>query len=144
MLRSRDAFTVLESLIVLGVTVMILGIGLFAAKGFDTGKIQERIFWQSFQKHWQFSERYAVETHSAVSVTFFHNHVMFIYGNGDSPPYRIRYPKGLVGVKGKDEIIIKDNGHVSPKTIWWQSKNNQRTVKQTFQLGWGVYRVKYE
>ncbi|MBW1605765.1 type II secretion system protein [Lactobacillus sp. Sy-1] len=142
--KSRSAFTVLESLIVLVIAGLVLAMGVFAVRSYNVGRVQERYFWQSFQKHWQFSERFAVENNSEVTVTFFTRSVQFIYHDHDYQAAQINYPKGLLAVQNKSTVRIRKAGHVSPKTVYFKSDNYQKTIKQTFQLGWGVYRIKYE
>lgn len=40
-----------------------------------------------------------------------------------------------------DTLRINETGFVNPKTIYWYSKNKKRVIRQTFQLGWRVYKI---
>ncbi|MHA8137964.1 competence type IV pilus minor pilin ComGD [Lactobacillaceae bacterium Scapto_B20] len=140
MLKSKTAFTLLESLIVLMITVIIFSLGMVGFNSRSTNHLQLKMFWQAFQRQWKHAEQYAVAYQSNVRVIFLERHLQFIY---DEPlqNQRINYPSGLQNANQHDSLLIKAGGHISPKTIYWRW-DDSKTIKQTFQLGWGIYRIK--
>ncbi|MEJ6400435.1 competence type IV pilus minor pilin ComGD [Nicoliella lavandulae] len=139
--KSKGGFTVLESLIVLVITSLVIGLGMISINRATVARVQERIFWQSLKRQWQFNERYAVENKTTVNVTFLKHQVQFQYPEQPERNYEFNYPKSVAKSSERDLITIKSNGYISPKTIYW-TVNNGQIIKQTFQLGWGIYRIK--
>ncbi|MHA8110937.1 hypothetical protein ACYATP_05515 [Lactobacillaceae bacterium Melli_B4] len=122
------------------ITITILGLGMVSFNAHSADQLQQKLFWQTFQRQWKHAERYAVAYQSDVRILFLAHHLIFIY-NDPLQNQRINYPSGMRHALQHDALLIKAGGYVSPKTIYWRL-DDSKIIKQTFQLGWGIYRIK--
>ncbi|MEX0380138.1 type II secretion protein [Leuconostoc sp. MS02] len=127
MKHTNSAFTLLESLIVLGVVASMLLIGC-AIKPPN----QQLAQWEpAFKSQWLRARLTAQQTQKNVIVTFDEDMVLF----GSE---RFKYPKGYQNNKPKQLKILK-TGYVTPMTITLTT--GKQTIKLIFSLGGGEYRV---
>lgn len=127
MKRINNAFTLLESLIVLGVLASMLLVGCT-----KTPKMQHSMQWEAtFKSQWQNARLTAQRDQETQVVHFDEQTVSFGHEV-------IKYPTGYYNHAPKKIRILK-TGYVAPITITLTS--NQKIMKLIFNLGGGDYRI---
>ncbi|CAM3151588.1 type II secretion protein [Leuconostoc rapi] len=127
MKHTNKAFTLLESLIVLGVLSSMLWVG--CTKIPQTEHINQ---WEAtFKSQWQHARLTAQQEQKTQVVHFEAQTISF-------GREIIKYPSGYQNASPKSIRILK-TGYVAPITITLTS--NQKTLKLIFNLGGGDYRI---
>ena len=134
----RRGFTMIESLIVLVITILTLGLGLFIKDSFQTEPLDQIYFWRQFQSRFDLLESISEKQRRLTSISFLTpKRVVFSIKNKD---ILLKVPQGLWVKRTPFIIRIGRNGNVKPQRIQWGNSQG-RTINQIFELGWGVYRV---
>lgn len=139
--KIRKGFTLIETVIVLGISALILIFLVFAVAMFPQSNIKEKAFWRCFDEQWNSAIQMAKDNGQITTVSFWSNsdEVVFSqYRNNGLHYKRVQLPDGLRPVEFR-EIKITEKGFVKPQTLNWYSQNCHCKIHQKFQLGWGIY-----
>ncbi len=159
----RRGFTLVESLVVLGIISSLLILSMLTSQSLSHKSPRvERTFWHALNSNWQ-EARYAAKYRGQHTyIEFYASRVVFRNG-GDEKFNTIIYPKTLTFLgleKPKRDMPIKkavpdhtDSGkplltvhvyadsHADPQTLLFRSKLKNGNRKLTVQMGWGLYRL---
>ncbi|MCF6515830.1 hypothetical protein GSH19_06685 [Lactobacillus sp. S2-2] len=139
--QNKNGFSILESLIVL--IIFCFFSGLFFI-GLNLLRMNQKYdyFWNNFHSVWQYEIMISKKHKCETNVYFFTDEKIIFknFYNKKMHTKTIKLSSDLVPTK-YDTVRISENGFVSPKTIMWSSKNKKKNIRQTFQLGWGVYKI---
>ncbi|MGF2383721.1 type II secretion system protein [Lentilactobacillus otakiensis] len=145
--KSRDAFTVIELIVYLGVIIGILMINLMLIKVVQTGNPSERIFWNSFQSAWTRMTLNAKANNVSYRISIRNKDIVFfpmetrLSSNFDEVhTERISVPDSI-HVRSSRHLIADDDGFSAPTTIVWLDKENDIKYYQKVQMGWSGYHV---
>ncbi|USS86786.1 hypothetical protein [Fructilactobacillus cliffordii] len=137
---NRQGFTLLESLIVLGLTTLTLVTLSVGVRWFNEANVTETAFWHDFANTWNRTLVLARQNQTPATVTFLPNDQVIFrsYNHGNQFQKRVSLPSGLSPVRWY-EVKITDQGYVKPQTLRWLSNASHTEIWQKFQLGWGSY-----
>lgn len=139
--QNKKGFSIFESLVVLIIFCFFSFLFIFGISVLKANQKYDQ-FWGNFNSVWQYelmiSKKYQCET----NVYFFTDEKIIFknYYNKKMHTKAVKLYGDLAPIK-YDTIKINETGFVSPKTILWYSKNKKKTIRQAFQLGWGVYKI---
>lgn len=139
--KTRLGFTLVETLVVLGISSVIMMLLVFAIAMFPQNNLKEKAFWRCFDEQWNLSIQAAKDTEQITKVRFRPdvNQVIFEqYKNKRLQSKLIEIPDGLRPIEFR-EITISEKGFVKPQTLNWYSQKRHCGIHQKFQLGWGIY-----
>lgn len=138
----KEAFTMLETIIVLILTVIIITFS-FPNLMRSRQVAAEHEFWNNFRQSWQAAQVRSKTKHTETMVTF------------DPVNYQIEFdwreqrklvkdkldiPETIL-VKKFADFKMHENGYTKPRTQEFQSSINGRTYLMRIQLAWGGYRI---
>ncbi|WP_294543914.1 type II secretion system protein [uncultured Limosilactobacillus sp.] len=137
-MRRRQAFTLLEMLIVLGIVALTLLIS-WPSMHRAVQKNAERQFWQIFRQAWQAAQVRSKTSQESTRVVYLRhrNLIVFSWPNDSE---QIRVPETLF-VKRFNDIEMKKTGYVSPQTEEFISTLDGTDYQMRIQLAWGSYHV---
>ena len=138
----KRAFTLLETIIVLSLTVIIITFS-FPAITRSQQVAAERKFWNSFCQEWQAAQVRSKVNHTATTVSFDHidYQIKFAWIDGNqSEKKRIDIPETLL-VREFTNFKMHENGYTKPMTQKFQSSINHKTYLMRIQLAWGGYHI---
>ena len=138
MIKLKTGFTLVETMVVLLISALILGLSLWMVNGLNLDHLRDAFFWRRFQSQFDLCENTARRHHSPTTVVFRpHNQVTFINDRLRSP--NLELPRTLSPAKTYT-VMIRANGHVNPQSLIWLVNGRPRLI-QKFQLGWGMYNL---
>ncbi|MFR0609697.1 prepilin-type N-terminal cleavage/methylation domain-containing protein [Limosilactobacillus mucosae] len=134
----RPAFTLLEMMIVLGITALTMLIG-WPSMQRTIQKNEERQFWQTFRQAWQAAQVRSKTSNESTRVFYLksHSQVVFSWASGAE---RINVPDTLL-VRRFNDVEMKKTGYVSPQTEEFISTLDNTDYQMRIQLAWGSYHV---
>ncbi|KRK57881.1 type II secretion system protein [Fructilactobacillus fructivorans] len=140
--NDQPGFTLVESVLVLFVSSLILGITLVAFNYLGVIGNQEKRFFETLDSAWNEALIESQAHHHSTRVLFYPNdEVVFVKQEKSRLKNRVvKMPRGL-SVKSYHDIEIKKDGYVKPQTIRWSSSGQKRLILQKIQLGWGAYHL---
>ena len=143
LMETKDGFTILESLVVLILVVMSLGLGLFVKDTFHPESIDRIYFWQRFRSRFDLLESISEKDNIPTLITF-PNSKKVIFGV-KRRRLVLKIPKGLEisrrTMVRQPMIRINRAGSIRPQTVYWSDERHHQNIKQVFELSWGVYRL---
>lgn len=135
----KNGFTIVESLLVLALVALSLGLGTFIQNSFQTKSVNQVYFWRQFRSRFDLLESASKKNRIPAMITFpTHKKVVFSLRRDN---WALRVPKDLE-VRQLATIRINKGGTIRPQTIDWFDKYHHQNIKQIFELGWGVYHLK--
>ncbi|GAK48012.1 hypothetical protein LOSG293_170140 [Secundilactobacillus oryzae JCM 18671] len=137
--NDRAGFTLIEMVVVLGLTCLLLGIGTFGARHIAqrTTKI-EAAFFSELKENWQVAQFKARQANEPLLIKMGKEQsVLFQCRDWHQ---RIKVPTTLALARNY-ELKMTTKGNVRPMTIIWYSDVGPAEYRQTVQMGWGIYRV---
>ncbi|MCL0312321.1 hypothetical protein M2S00_04290 [Apilactobacillus sp. TMW 2.2459] len=138
MKNKKLAFTLSETMITLLVTSIIVSL-IFYFSQIDFTKYPTNAFFNSFHKEWIQNQSLSKQNKFSTQVIINRNDRKVYFINRLKKTSLI-IPKGL-NTYSSIALKINANGYTKPGTIYWYSNAN-KTYKQTFQMGWGIYHIK--
>lgn len=143
LMETKDGFTMLESLVVLILTVMSLGLGLFVKDTFHPESIDQMYFWQQFRSRFDLLESISERKNIPTLITFPNSKkVVFLVKRHNLV---LKIPQGLEisrqTMVRQPVIRINRQGNIRPQTVYWSDERHHQSIKQIFELSWGVYRL---
>lgn len=142
-IASRSAFTLVESLVVMGIVGSLLILSMTTRQAFSHHSPRaEQAFWHALNSNWQEAQYAAKYRNQRTSIAFHQHEVVFKSGLKEGQPtklHQLDYPSTLVGPE--HEVDIYADSHADPQRLQFRSKlkNGNRTL--TVQMGWGLYRL---
>jgi competence protein ComGD len=132
------AFTVVETIIVLGMVIMLLVMTMPNLNPVHQ-QVAEQQFWQTMRQNWQRAQVTAQLTHRGTIISYDH----------DSQQIDFRYPHQCVDVDIPSslrvvrfgDVDMQEDGYVAPQTMTFDSKDHHRRYQMKIQLAWGGYRL---
>lgn len=138
----RSGFTLIETLLVLIITAMILSLGFFASRFDQLSVLKHRQFWAEFQSNFILAESEAQGVdHIQIAIVSNDHLVKFIRLGKHKQTKILKIPHGLNPYRNST-ITIAQGGYIKPTTFTWYDHSLHEQIEQTFQLGWGVYRLR--
>ncbi|RRK09544.1 prepilin-type N-terminal cleavage/methylation domain-containing protein [Lactiplantibacillus garii] len=146
--NGRLGFTLIETVVVLGLlgTLLVIGVERFPTRQRQLN--DEKMFWQRLDILWKEQALIASTTGIQQVVNFspFWREVVFVTNQKQhaSRTTRLPLPKTMT-IQGKETIPIYKNGHPQPATVIFRSQLRPHQ-KQKFRvlMGWGEYQVDTE
>ncbi|QBO35363.1 type II secretion system protein [Periweissella cryptocerci] len=137
--KAESAFTLLESLIVLGVVATCLIIG-YLKVNYDNEQSELR-FWQELDVTWRQAQTSVRDTKIVFDFRFTNNYVD-IYRETKKVK-RLNYPNTLKFSGVMVHVPVSAEGHINPTTVsLFRANGSYYSIKWGF--GWGVYRIEPE
>ena len=133
-LVTKEAFTLLETSVVLGLISILLALGWNLNLNFSC-KYQEEQFWQAFRQHWSYTILKTRQTHTSSRVSFDEDCVKFKVQM--KKIIILKYPKtlGLSGVTRNEDISA--SGVTQAQTVRLKSTLKPTYYDIKFQVGYG-------
>lgn len=141
MKRRVNAFTLLESLVVLAIITMLFLLIVPTANRSKQAS-DERQFWSDLRVQWQAAQARAKVAHQSTSVAYEPDSHRFVFSwlASHRQAESVDVPPTLV-VDFYPRIQIFANGYVRPQTIRLHSTLTKQQYQIRVQLGWGGYHV---
>ncbi|QEA32236.1 prepilin-type N-terminal cleavage/methylation domain-containing protein [Secundilactobacillus malefermentans] len=135
----RAGFTLIEMVVVLGITTLFLMIGTFGSRMIAgrTTKIEESFF-VNLRDEWQSAQFKAKASQQPLIIRIGDNRTVSFTCDGKKDVIKI--PTTL-SLHSTYLLKMNSNGNISPTTIDWYSTVGPASYRQTVQMGWGLYRV---
>lgn len=145
-MNKRAGFTLIESVIVLGLVALILSFGTVYSRRVAQVNA-ERAFWQSLKQNWQMSRAQVRAGKSgAVRIFYVQNGIRFKsidIQSGARHVAQVPLPR-TIRVQNFREIKMDTTGYVAPCTQRFVSSLTHQTYAMKIQLGWGGYHIETE
>mgnify|MGYP003600983092 CR=1 FL=1 len=141
MKKEVEAFTLLESLVVLAIITMLFLLVVPTANRSKQASA-ERQFWSDLHVHWQAAQARAKVAHQSTSVVYEPDSHRFEFSwlASRRQTETVAVPSTLV-VDFYPRIQILANGYVRPQTLRLHSTLTKQQYQIRVQLGWGGYHV---
>ncbi len=146
--KRHQAFTLLESVIVLTLLGTMLLIGIYRFPSRQRQLTDEKMFWERFSTVWNQSVFLSSSQRQAYFIQFEQYERQIVVDHvdkvsGERRSVIIPFPETLkLDVTGnKSLVVIYPSGHTTVTTIKFTSQISGKT-SLSFQFGWGAYRVK--
>lgn len=137
--KAKAGFTLLESLLVLGIVATCLLVG-YLKVNYDTEQNELR-FWQELDVTWRQAQASVRDTQQIIDFKFTNLYVNVSCENKQLK--RIYYPKTLKHRMNAVNITVAADKHMNPTSIGLQHENGI-TYHIVFGFGWGVYKIEPE
>lgn len=135
---TRRSFTLLEAIIVLGVTALIFTITI---PQFTQGqqKMQEEQFWRLFRHQWRLAQIRAKTKGYVTKISYLTTDKALYFCSADEK--KILYLPSTLKADHFQEFYILQNGYTRARTLRFRSSRNKHYYLVRIQLGWGGYRI---
>ncbi len=162
-IKHRNAFTLIESVVVIGIVASMLLLTMIVSQGVSRRSPRvEQTFWHTFNSNWQEAEYASKYRVRHTFIDFYARKVVFRTFKGEGEKFQvIKYPKTItflgLAKKGenkrqdvpqkpnsKDPLLIVHiyaDSHADPQTLLFRSQLKNGNRKLTVQMGWGLYRL---
>lgn len=145
-MTKNRGFTLLETLIVLGLVSLIFGFGAIQLDQAHAAS-QERHFWQNLQQNWQASQVRARGINKGTEITYLPSQHVIRFNWTDqhiSPQHRdVTIPQSIQVVSFA-KLQMLSNGYVKARTQKFRSNLTNQNYDMKIQLAWGGFYVEIE
>ena len=138
----KEAFTMLETIIVLILSVVIITFS-FPNLMRSRQVVAEHEFWNDFRQSWQAAQVRSKTKHIETMVTFDPVSYQIEFDWRDQQKLvkgKLDIPETIL-VRKFDDFKMHENGYTKPRTQYFQSSINWRRYLMRIQLAWGGYRI---
>lgn len=135
----QSAFTLLESVIVLGLVSVMVAFGAINLRE-STENNRERYFWQQMKENWQEAQVRSENNNTQTTIDKYPDGIRFHWMDLKKGPQDnyIKIPTTL-SVKSFPTVIVRPNGYAKANSEIFYSKKHNKTYFMRVQLGWGGY-----
>lgn len=134
----KQGFTLMEMIVVLGLTALALTIS-WPAVHHNFEKTKQQIFFQSFRQEWQLAQANCKNNHEATRISYYSQERFFIFNN-QHYQHEVKLPASLRLCPRKD-INMHADGYVRPCSWELQNELDGHSYWMRFQMAWGGYRL---
>lgn len=134
----QNGFTALETIIVLGIVTLVIGITISLPIK-SRQRMAEEHFWSSLRQEWRQAQVRALTKHQVTWISYNQNTNAIDFRWVAGKDY-VSLPSTLK-VKWFERFMITDTGYTRARTECFQSDIDQQLYLLKIQLAWGGYRI---
>lgn len=145
-MTKTKGFTLLETLIVLGMVSLMFGFGMMQIKQVNAAS-QERHFWQSLRQNWQASQVRARGNNKGTDINYLPSRRVIRFSWTDQriiPRHNDVIIPQTIQIVSFAKLRMLPNGYVKARTQKFYSDLTNQNYDMKIQLAWGGFYVETE